>query len=74
MQHRNRRIARTAVWAAAAGLALLTAGCGAHDDPHYNPYAPHNGRASLMRSADGLNMRLDRAASDIDLRTGSILD
>lgn len=44
------------------------------DDPHYNVYAPNQGRPSLMQSADRLNSRLDEGLSDLDTRLDRLLD
>ncbi|HMQ16461.1 MAG TPA: hypothetical protein PKC49_10840 [Phycisphaerae bacterium] len=58
----------------AIALAAAATGCSTRDDPHYNVYAPNQGRPSLMQSADRLNSRLDQGLSDLDTRLDRLLD
>jgi hypothetical protein len=72
---RNRRLAARRLRACLAiAFAAAATGCSTRDDPHYNVYAPNQGRPSLMQSADRLNSRLDRGLSDLDTRLDRLLD
>jgi hypothetical protein len=71
---RSGRLAPGGLLASLALAVAAAAGCSTRDDPHYNVYAPNQGRPSLMQSADRLNSRLDEGLSDLDTRLDRLLD
>jgi hypothetical protein len=58
---------RLGFWAV-VGLLLLGGCCSIDQDPHYNRYAPHNGRRPLLKQVDHAVDQVHRALDNCDRR------
>ncbi len=57
-----------------AALLLTTPGCATRNDPHYNRYAPHNGRPTVLdRGEHCLDYAADRV-DDLEERFDNLVD
>lgn len=56
------------------GLLLLLTGCSVRNDPHYNPFAPHNGRPTVLQRADKLVRDAERGLDNAEQRFNNLVD